>query len=227
MQIHILYRKEFFIKAITYILVCSLLGILSMYVIKSKPLSILFLMVMIIPIPFLKLLLNIFRKKMHLQIFFDHLQILIENHKGYQTEKRIDFTDIKSYSVQFPSEKFSSIKFNLTTNKSLEYSFYNNAFSKEDIGVTELIDSVHESIKKYNRSESNKILFVPAFYATTKGLVLISSLIIFLLIGVFLYALYSSKSLPVTFIFSLILIGQLLLRRNKDFNYYKKTNTQD
>jgi hypothetical protein len=118
MYSHIIYRRKLFQHIIIYIIVFLLLGLASTYILKSKTLSIIFLILLVAPLFFLKLLLRKYTKKIAFQFYNDCFIIVLDN-----LENTILLNQIESYSLQLPNEKFNSIKFNLKNNQSLDFSF--------------------------------------------------------------------------------------------------------
>ena len=141
-----------------------------------------------------------------------------------QKEKKLELDDIKSYTVEFPNDRFCEIKFNFNYEKNIEYSFNQKKKHKEDIESSELIDYFHLFIKNCNSTKSDfeKILFKPPFYATNWGLVVIISLIAFLGLGIALYIIYDKKELPLTFLLSFILIMRVVSKRKSDLRYFRE-----
>ncbi len=176
---------------------------------------------MALPFLFMRILIKRFTRKISLQLYPDYFVTKIPDQGGNETEKKIDLDKLASYSIQFPNEKFSSIKFKLHNNDSFEYSFFQKKQNDGDSDGIELINSFHSMIKNYNSTlNTNKIEFKPSFYATNAGLTLIITLSVILVVAILLSYSYSQKSLPITFIFSFILILQLIIKRRKELNYY-------
>ena len=224
MQTHISYRKKFFIKAMVYISICTSFGIISMYLLKSKNLTLVSIGLMIVPFLFITFLLKRYTKKMNINFYSDSFATSIIDGVENVSENTIYLRNIKSYSIQFPNDNFNSIKFKLRDGGNLEYSFFQKKKYDNDIESAELINSFHLLISNYNSTKinSDKVLFKPSFYGTRAGLYTIISLVAFLIFALLLYSVYGTKPLPLTFLFSLILIVHLAIRRKKDLDYYKK-----
>jgi len=124
MNTHVVYRKELFFKGITYVLICLALGLIATYLLKSKVTSIVLLILMVLPIFFIRMLLNLFTKKAFVELYSDHFIVRIFNRDGNQSENETSLNDILSYSVQFPTDNMSDIKFKLKNGTSTYYSFF-------------------------------------------------------------------------------------------------------
>jgi hypothetical protein len=86
-----------------------------------------------------------------------------------------------------------------------------------------LIQRFHSLITDFNKkSEFDKIELKPSFYASSHGLQVIIGLTSFLGFAVILCSIISKKSIPVTFVFSVILIIHLWIRRKRELFYYKR-----
>jgi hypothetical protein len=174
----------------------------------------------------MKVLLKKFSRKAVFQLNPDYFTVEILNERGAVYQNEINLREIKSYSIQFPNEKFNAIKFRLINNQLFEWSFFRIKQYDEDIIGADLIDNFIKLINEYNARAStlNKVVFQPSFYATKTGLFCIIGLFVFFVCAILLFALQSEKSLPVTFVFSSILIFQLILKRKRDLEFYKKMN---
>ncbi len=223
MNTHIIFRRELFLKASIYIIVCVLLGLLSTYILKSKVLSIIILIILVLPIFLMRLLIKRFTRKISIQFFSDHFTIELSDESKKNIETKIDLKNIASYNIQFPNEKFNSIKFRLRSSKSIEYSFFQKKEEDGDVDNKELFNSFHSLIKEYNNNfPENKIIFLPSFFATNTGLYIIIALSTLFIFTILLFSFVNEKSLPVTMIFSFLLILQLIVKRKSDLDYYKK-----
>lgn len=224
MNTHIVYRKKLFFEAIIYVLVCLCLGLVATYLLKSRVVSIILLILMIFPIFFLRVLLKLYTKKAIIEFYLDRFIIKIFNRSKSDFEREINLRDIISYSIQFPAENISDIKFKFKNGMSQYYSFTSKKDDK-DIESEELINSFHLLIRNYNQQilGHNEIIFLPSFYASKKGLAIIILLSIFLILAIILVSLLKGvSSLPFTFIFTILIILQLVIKRNKELNYYRK-----
>jgi glutaredoxin 2 len=170
------------------------------------------------------MLLNLFTKKVLVELYSDHFIVRHFNRDGSQTEIETCLNDILSYSVQFPTDKISDIKFKLKNGMAIYYSFFHKK-TAQHTDNEELINSFHSVIKKYNQQAPtvNKIVFLPSFYASTSGLVVISLLSSLLIIAIIIVALFKGvSSLPFTFIFTVVIIFHLIVKRKTELGYYKK-----
>ena len=223
MQIHINRRQEFVIKIMIYLLVCMICAFVCTYIIKINLIKIITLLA-IVPIVFLPYLKKKATKKM--DVFFEVDYFITKIDDKHQSERKVFLKDIQYYSIQFPNDNFSSIKFIFRDHSSLEYSFFQKNKYEGDMESNELINAFHSFFKVYNSSSSNfeKIVFKPSFYATNTGLFVIISLALFLISGLLVYVNYSKKTFPLTFLLSFFLIIHLLVKRNNDLKYFTNTS---
>jgi hypothetical protein len=219
----VFYRKELFVKAILYILGCALLGIASTYWLKSIVISVICLIGMIGPVFFIGLIKRKFTRKIIFGIDRQQVKTTITDSDGKEEKGEINLEEVESYSVQIPNDRFTSIKFNLRNGGSVEYSFFQKKQANDSITAEDLIDFFNQLIKAYNSaSNKNKIELRPSFYATKAGLYCIVGLCVLLGVGLFLASFVKGKALPLSFLFAVILILQLMLKRKSELDYYKK-----
>lgn len=229
MDTHIVYRRQLFFKAIAYVSVCLVLGLATTYLLKSKTISIVLLILMVLPVFFIRMLLNLSTKKVFIELQAEFFIVRILNTDGSKSEVKTDLDNILSYSIQFPADNMSDIKFKLKNDEICYYSFFQRKKNSEDVDSEELINSFHSLIMNYNRKtlSGNKIVFLPSFYASFKGLIFISSLSGLLIITVVAVSLFRGlSSVPFTFIFTLLIILQLGLRRKKEIEYFKQIQSR-
>lgn len=206
----------------SYVVFCLLLEVIFLYVVKSRAVSIILIIAMVLPLPFMSLLLNAFTRETEVKLtpeYFDFGIII----NGNKLEKRIELAKLESYSIQFPNNKFTSIRFWLAGGEENEFSFFRKK-KEGDADTTELIENFQALIHDYNNRLrlTKQIILRPSFYASNSGLYVIIGLSVFFLAGIFFAFFYSQKSMPITFVFSSILILQLILKRKKDLDYYKR-----
>lgn len=221
MQTHIVYRRELFAWAIGYLIVCLGAEIVLIEVVKSTAISLVGLMAMVLPLALMPLLLRVFTRDVNVDLSPDQFRFEIMNKKGPE-EKIIKLSEIESYSIQFPTNKINCIRFNLTDGRSLEFSFLKHRKDVSVVDSVELIERFRSAIGEYNSGKAvvRKILLSPSFYASTKGLYCIIGLCVFLVAAILL-AFYKGKSVPLAFLFSLILVSQLISKRWKELQYNK------
>jgi c-di-AMP phosphodiesterase-like protein len=226
MQTHIIYRKEIFLKVIVYLLITFAVEIVFLEVVKSTALSAIGVIIMILPFPFMPLLFRAFTRQVHIGLDPDQFNFQIEE-KGDQINKVISMSSLESYSIQYPNERFCSIRFNTSDGKSQEFSFFTRKRDPADTDSAELLELFRKSIYSYNsRKEiTRKIVFRPSFYARKEGFYCIVGLSVFLFVGICIASFYKEKTIPLTFLTSLVLIVQLILKRDKDLKYYRKYST--
>jgi uncharacterized membrane protein len=223
MQTHIIYRKEFFLKVMIYILVTLGVDIGLLEVAKLTALSVIGLIILVLPLPLLPLLSRVFTRQVHIELDSDQFNFEIEEKAG-RINKLISMSSLESYSIQYPNERFCSIRFNTSDGKSQEFSFFTRKRDPADKDSEELLEIFRKSIYSYNsRKEiTRKIYFLPSFFARNAGLYCIIGLSVFLFVGICIASFYKGKTIPLTFLASLALIVQLIQKRSKDLKYYKK-----
>jgi len=223
MNTHLVYRKQFFVKGVIYILICLLLGIIATYIIKSKAASIVLLCLMIMPIFFLQILMKLFIKEALIGIHVDSIILTIFDRKETMHKTTINFNDVVAYSIQLPTLKTADIKFYLKNGKSLSYSFSTAKKNAHYADGKEVITIFQESINKFNRLApgDRRIFLRPSFYASTKGLTVIVILSILLIAAVLIVSsIKGISSLPLSFLFTGLIIFQLLIKRKRELNYF-------
>lgn len=222
---YIIFRKEMALKMGINVLVCLILLLASIYFFKSRFLALFFVLIMILPLLLLKIVMKIFRREVRISLERRTFSIEI-NKEGSELRSVFKYSldEFRSYNIQLPNRRFSSIKFTLKNGKTVEYSFLKEKVNDDQIGTDELIDFFHSNIQDYNKStsDSEKILFQPSFFASVYGLSCIIALSCLFMVAIVLHFLYHLKSLPVTLFLGFALIIQLLLRRKADIEYYKK-----
>ena len=223
MYTHIVYRKEMFLKGMIYTLAFLVMGLASTYLLKSRVAGVFIITIMVLPIFFLGAIIKKFTRKIFIQLSPGHFAATVLNANGGEVQSEVNLNVLRSYSIQIPNDKFSTIKFTFEDGKSFEYSFFQKQQSDESITTDELISSFHSLIREYNNtSTTNKIIFKPSFYASNAGLFCIIGLSVFFIIAIYLASLSKTKALPVSLLFGFILILQLILKRKKELDYYKR-----
>jgi uncharacterized membrane protein len=223
MQTHIIYRKELFLKVMIFILVTLGVDILLSEVVKLTVLSISGLIILVLPLLLMPLLFRAFTRQVHIELDSEQFNFEIVE-KADRTNKVISMSSLESYSIQYPNERFCSIRFNTSDGKSQEFSFFTRKRDPADMDSAELLEIFRKSIYNYNSRKEviRKIVFRPSFYARNEGLYCIIGLSVFLFVGICIASFYKGKTIPLTFLASLALIVQLIQKRSKDLNYYKK-----
>jgi hypothetical protein len=221
MQSHIIYRRELFLKAMVYLIICLGVEIVLIEMVRSTAITVVGLIVMALPLVFLPWLLSAFTREVNIDLNPDQFSFEIMNKKGPE-EKTIKLSELESYSIQIPTDKFNSIRFVGSNGKAHEFSFFKQKKDVSDVDSVELIESFKRAINDYNGREeiSKKITLRPSFYASNVGLYCIIGLSVFLFAGILL-VFYKGKSVPLAFLTSLLLILQLVSKRRKELQYYK------
>ena len=218
----IVYRKEMALKFVVYVLIGLFLLYISNHFLNNKFLSLLFLIAVVAPVFFLKLIMKRFIREVFIDLQEFVFSITIKNQE--EVSLRFNFDEINTYSIQFPAGKFSTIILNFKNGKSVEYSFPTKKQNEEQINTEELINMFQGMIKNYNNDKPVKeqIVFVPSFMASSNGLICITLMVVLLIAAVFIHILYQAKTLPVTLFLGFALIVQLFLKRKADLDYYNK-----
>lgn len=226
MTAHIVYRKNVFLIVVFSTLFIASMELIFLYLVKSRILSLIFLLLIVVPIFCIPLLLTYFTKKIKLEFYV--LSFTVESSKGNViiSKKEIELKNISSYSIRLPTNNFSDIKFKMKDGTSFSYSFSKKRKAEDDCDCDELIALFHSSINNYNHqvSNENKISFLPSFYASFSGLIVITTLSVLLIISmIVISSIKGTSSIPFTFVFAVLIIFQLISKRKKELDYYKKT----
>lgn len=184
---------------------------------NSKPLTVLFIILLIIPFLFIKQIKKYFTRKVIVQLNNNNISFSIKKLNNDEEEQFKDYPllAISSYKIQFPTNDFISLTIKLNSKKQHEFSFRKNFLNDIETNAESLIETIHKTF------EQNKIEFVPAFFATKKGLYTIIFLITLSCVP-FGMAIYLNKNLPATIFISIAIILQIISRRVSDLNLYKK-----
>ncbi|MGN6399737.1 MAG: hypothetical protein ACTHMD_04750 [Flavisolibacter sp.] len=216
-QSYIIYRKEWALKWFTTIIIFIALMFISDKYLNSRPLTILFLILLIAPFIFLKSIMNYFTRKVTIQVGIDEISFDITklDNDVEQQNQKYKLLDISSYQIQFPNNRFACIILKLKSGDKKEFSFRRQNLSDEQSDTDLIIETVHKTFERHD------IEFAPSFYASQKGLYTIIFLLTLLCIP-FSIAIYLNKNLPLTIIGSVLIIVQITSRRMSDINFYKK-----
>ena len=221
----IIYRKEWALKWYAFIIASLGLSALSNFYLKSRPLTIVFLALTFGSFLFIKIVMNYFTRKVLIRLENDKISLDILKLKDDNNESFVNYSffDIKSYNIQFPTSKFACLTLNLNSGSKKEFSFLTRRFNDSQSDTDKVIESIHTSFKKFNiqHKQTKTIQFKPSFYASKKGLYTIASLVLLSIIPIAL-SIKLDKNLPATFVATILIIGQLLVRRSTDLSFYKK-----
>jgi len=224
----IIYRKEWALKWYAFIIVSLGLSALSNFYLKSRPLTILFLALTFISFLFIKIVMNYFTRKVLIKLDNDKISFDILKLKDDTNEFFVNYSffDIKSYNIQFPTSRFACLILNLNSGSKKEFSFLTRHFNDSQSDTDKVIESIHTSFKQFNieHKQSKALEFEPSFYASKKGLYTIISLVLLSIIPIVL-AIKLDKNLPATFMGTILIIGQLVIRRSTDLSFYEKMTT--
>jgi hypothetical protein len=221
MRINTIGRKQLFKNIIIYLIVSGLLGTLCTYL-KLRSAGIIIMVIMLIPVIFIHFLIKFFTKKLDITLSENSFTIDTIQHELIISTYQINLSDILFYTIQYPNDRFCSIKFELSSGAELEYSFFQKKQISEEIDGINIIEKFVELISNYNsHSNVHKIALKPSFYASSKGKWLIRTLSVILIFCILFASSFNAKTIPFTFFFSAILIMQMILKRKKDIALYK------
>ena len=169
-----------------------------------------------------------FSRKAIIKLDLNKISFDIYKLKDETEEAILDYSlfDIKSYNIQFPTSRFACLTIYSNSGTKKEFSFLRRPFKYSQSDPDTVIESIHSNFKNFNYAHADKkiINFEPSFYASKKGLYTIVFLGFLLIIPISL-AIKLDKGLPLTFFGSILLIGQLVIRRMTDLTFYKKMKT--
>lgn len=168
---------------------------------------------------------NYFTRKVFIQLDNDKISFDIFKLKDDTNEFSVNYSffDIKSYNIQFPTSRFACLILNLDSGSKKEFSFLTRRFNDLQSDTDKVIESIHTSFKRFNieHKQAKTIKFEPSFYASNKGLYTIVSLVLLSIIPIVL-VIKLDKNFPATFMGTILIIGQLIIRRSTDLSFYKK-----
>jgi len=221
MRTHIIYRKELFAKVILYLCVCGGTGIVLLNLARKPWLPTFALIAMVAPLLLMPALLRSFTREMYIDIKPGGFELKVFDKRGERIQV-IELSQLDSYTIQIPNDKFVSIRFIRNGARTIELSFFQQKKELSDEDTSEVISSIRKSILDYNsRPGINKqITLQPSFYASNAGLYTIVALSAVLLAGILAAAYWKGKSVPVAFAFGSILVLQMVLRRRKELQRY-------
>ncbi len=225
---YIIYRKEWAFKWYAFIIISLGLSAVSNFYLKSRPLPILFLALTFASFLFIRIVMNYFTRKVFIQLYNDKISFDILKLKDDAEESFTDYSffDINSYNIQFPTSRFACLILNLNSGNKKQFSFLTRHLSDSQSDTNKMIESIHTSFKQFNieHNQVKTIKFEPSFYASKKGLYTIVSLVLLSIFTIVL-AIKLDKNLPATFAGTILIIGQLIIRRSTDLSFYKKMTT--
>jgi hypothetical protein len=220
----ILYRREMALKLALFVIFDLLLLYLSNSILQNKMLSILFLIIAVSPIIFLKEMTKKYSYRANFILEEQKFLVIVhKNNSGITFNSEHNLRDIKSYSIQFPNRKLFAIKFNFKLGNFKEYSILKEIDNSENV-EQRLISAFHSMMQLYNKDmpDSDKIHFNPSFYASFYGLLCIVGFLLLFVILITLQIILKVRFFPITIFFGLILLLQIIIRRKSDIDYYKK-----
>ena len=220
---YIIYRKEWALKWVFLMSIFLGVSAFANFYLISRSLAIIFLALAVGSFLFIKSMMNYFTRKVRIRLYENELSIKVLKLKDDKEEDFFEFpfSDMKSYSIKFPTSNFACLRMTLHSGIKKEFSFLTRRLNESQTEKNEIIESIHSTLQHFNSKHKEAIKFEPSFLASQKGLVVISSLI-FLSIIVIALAFKFDKNLPATFAGTLLIIGQLLLARATDLRFYKR-----
>ena len=157
-----------------------------------------------------------FTRKVIIQLDTDEISFDIRKLNDDEEQKqRYRLSDIASYQIQFPNDRFACLILKLKSGEEKEFSFRKQLLSDTQSNTDVVIERVHKTL------EQHQIEFAPSFYASQKGLYTIIFLVVLLCLA-FATAIYLNKNLPLTILGSVAIIAHILSRRMSDINFYRK-----
>src|SRR5580704_4969901 len=120
MKTHIIYRRALFLWSVIYVMVCVGAMIVFIEVLRSYPLIITALIATFLPLVLLPLLFRMATKEVNIDINPDQFTFEIMNKNG-PAEKTIWLSDLVSYSIQLPTDRFMSVRFKIRDERSHEF----------------------------------------------------------------------------------------------------------
>src|SRR5207253_105458 len=141
-----------------------------------------------------------------------------------QISNELSFDEIKSYRIQFVNRRFVEITFFLKSGGVMHHSFYRELNDASLTHGDAVMEIVNQKINQFNCSKTvvPKIVLVPSFYASWKGLVVVVFLILLLMAASILHVMHSPKVITVSFFLGAMLIINVLIRRNTDIKFYRQ-----
>ena len=222
----LVYRKEMFVKLIIFATIGLSLLYVSNHFIGSRFLSLFFLIITVVPFLFISKVLKIFTKKVVIIFKKNSITLTVQNSKNKITSTvEYYLNEIKSYTIQFPTFRFASIKLDLKNGKSVEYSFLQQKQDDTQASSDEILKRFHLIIENYNQTsfDTKKIFLKPSFFASKSGLFSIIGLCCLFIIAISLHISYHQmKSFPISLFFGFMTIIQLIFKRKADIHLYKK-----
>jgi hypothetical protein len=179
---------------------------------------------MILPLLLIKIVIRVFTRELLIEFKEDSFSIdILDKNREEVNNLEYDLKDICAYSVQFPNRRFCSIKFYFKSKTSKSYSFFREKLYDDQMDSEKLIELFQSQIKTYNRGvlPSERIIFEPSFWASSRGFAYIAGLVILLTLAICLHFLLASKTAPISLFFGFSLITQLILKRRADINFYR------
>jgi hypothetical protein len=199
------------------IIVFGILGFISDQYLNSRPLTILFLVLLLAPVLFVMSFMNYFTRKVTVQLDTDEISFTISNLGTDEEEqmKKYKLLDVASYQIQFPNDMFACLILKFKSGNTKEFSFRRKIFSDTQSDTNSVIEAIHKTLQRH------QIEFAPSFWASENGLYTLTFLASLTLVPIVL-AIRLDKNLPLTFLGSVTLIGHLFTRRMTDLNFYKR-----
>jgi hypothetical protein len=218
-KVHIVNRKAIFFKLLIIFLPILGLLLLSYLVIKSRELSLVFLALLATPFFLMPSLFKKNTRQATMDLSNDHFIVDANGNNVY-----FNLRDLSFYKIKFPNRRFASIVLGLRSGKTIEYSFFRDKRTGDDIDTDTLLDSFHKMMVNYNSNigQENKVLLRPSLYASPIGLYIISCMVLLLAVAVSLHIIHNQKAAPAMLILGFSAIIQLIAKRQSDLALFKK-----
>ncbi len=221
------YVKIFALLLCIYMLFGGCLSISLASKLQSPLLAVLgFFVFIIAPLIFNKPLRLKFLKQIKFTFDEDFVLLEIFNYGTGILEKQQQFkyTDIHSCVLSSTSKKTSTIKLFLQDSKKVQWTFVNEGKVKED--TSDVDNNVSLAVFKEMYTLNKQILLLPPFYASKGGIIALIILTGLFITAIIMNIIYYSKSQPLTLIMGASLYLQIIFRRKRDIELFKKLNEE-
>lgn len=221
------YVKIFALLLFIYMVFGGYLSITLASKLQSPLLAVLgFLVFIVAPLVFNKPLRLKFLKQ--IKFTFDDEFVLFEifNYKTEILEKQQQFkyTNIDSCVLSSTSKKTSTIKLFLQDSKKIQWTFVNEGQEKQD--TADVDNNVSLTVFKEIYTFNKQILLLPPFYASKSGIIALIILSGLFITAITMNIIFYSKFIPLTLIMGASLYLQIILRRKRDIDLFKKLNEE-
>jgi hypothetical protein len=218
------FRNEMFFKIMLYFIFFFSMVIISNNLLKWRVVAFIMLLISILPLFAMKKVVKYFTKDMSLKIFDNKFEFFSSNNKSFKKELnfQVNFDELRSYQIEFPSSETSSIKFKFNNQSTTSYTFIKN--DMDNIDVKELITKINQRIKNYNLLQSDNkrnIVLMPSFMASEKGKYCIIGIAVLFILAFLIQIILPVNKFPITLLIGAGLIFQLYYLRKNDIEAFE------